>query len=165
MPPRKKEATERLDIEQQAYINPMTRASKFEVFLRPGCNQIVSISPASGLGDRHRLGYKRLMYDEIEMMDGDTMYPLEKDFGMYWFEPDANDFATTVSSDGEVHYILAMDKDKRDKKLEAERKYFEQKNDNVSDDEHARQLTKTLKRGSAFEAEEERHIEELDERI
>ena len=154
MPPAKKAPAARLEVETLAYIDPHMRNSELEVWVRPGSDKIVCISPAYGLGPRHRLGYKRLMHDEIELMDGDQSYPIEKDFGMYWVEQHAEGWAVIQPGGaGEDHFILAMDKSVRDRRLDEQRRMSEVRNDNVTDRQHAAELTRGLKGGSSYESD------------
>ena len=154
MAPPKKTPAARLEVETLAYINPHLRNSDFEVWVRPGADKVVCISPAYGLGARHRLGYKRVMYEEIELMEGDQASPIDKDFGMYWVEQHPEGWAIIQpSSGGEDHFILAMDRSVRDRRLDEQRRMSEVRNDNVTDRQHAAELSKGLRSGSSYEAE------------
>ena len=46
MPPAKKTPAARLEVETLAYIDPHMRNSELEVWIRPGSDKIVCISPA-----------------------------------------------------------------------------------------------------------------------
>lgn len=159
MPPKK--AAQRVAVEEVAYQNPFVRDSDFEVFLRPGCEKIISITPSYGLGPRFRLGYQRLMHEDIELMTGDQTVPFEKDYGMYWVEADAEGFAVIRSQGGEDHFVLAMDKSVRDKRVSDERKRHEITNENMTDKEAAAQANRGLKRGSEYEVDELEREESL----
>lgn len=157
MAPPKKFAKERIVTTELSYINPYTRDNPFEIYLRhDGIH--AAIATKTSLGLYHRAGYSRLMMDDIEILQGDQLLPIEKDYGTYWCEPDENGFAIIIPTTGEPHYILGIDSAVREKFLANQRRFFEAKNTNVVDAEVGA-ANRGLARGASFEADQEEHEE------